>query len=365
MAKPASRRPAARSSEERTWASLRSPGLLTRSVILFCLNVGVTVAMQVTSTGPQTIQKAQGDNVTLECEYTVGPSDTGELDIEWSRVSPDTTQKDELIISYTGSQKFVHGTSLAEGVDFAAADPSQGDASITIVPLTTAHTGTYQCKVKKGPGVDMRKVTLVVLVQPSAPKCWMEGSETVGGSISLHCKSSEGSSPITYLWKKETAGVLPPDATQNTMTGELLIANLSQSSAGAYRCEAQNAVGTARCRFVLHAVLPPNRSGVIVGVVVGVFLLIILLLMFIWFLFCLWDKRRYQKKVANELREEALKAPLNRTPSRFSGRRSTAAYSSVRSASSRTSGRRSPDSWLLGAGPENRYSYASELPGRD
>lgn len=57
----------------------------------------VTEAMQVTSTGPQTIQKAQGETVTLGCTYTPGPQDTGELDIEWSNVSPDMTQKDALV----------------------------------------------------------------------------------------------------------------------------------------------------------------------------------------------------------------------------------------------------------------------------
>lgn len=53
--------------------------------------------MQVTSTGPQTIQKAEGESVTLSCSYTSSPFDSGELDIEWSVVSPDTTQKDEMV----------------------------------------------------------------------------------------------------------------------------------------------------------------------------------------------------------------------------------------------------------------------------
>lgn len=55
--------------------------------------------MQVTSTGPQTIQKAEGESVTLGCRYTPSPFDTGELDIEWSVVSPDTTQKDQMVRS--------------------------------------------------------------------------------------------------------------------------------------------------------------------------------------------------------------------------------------------------------------------------
>lgn len=55
------------------------------------------MAMEVTSSGPQTLQKAQGDAVTLGCTYTPGPMDTGDLDIEWSVISPDTTQKDQLV----------------------------------------------------------------------------------------------------------------------------------------------------------------------------------------------------------------------------------------------------------------------------
>lgn len=55
------------------------------------------MAMEVTSSGTQTLQKAQGDAVILGCTYTPGPMDTGDLDIEWSVISPDTTQKDQLV----------------------------------------------------------------------------------------------------------------------------------------------------------------------------------------------------------------------------------------------------------------------------
>lgn len=43
------------------------------------------------------MQKPQGDTVNLGCTYTPSPQDTGELDIEWSNVSPDMTQKDTLV----------------------------------------------------------------------------------------------------------------------------------------------------------------------------------------------------------------------------------------------------------------------------
>lgn len=42
-------------------------------------------------------------------------------------------------------------------------NPTQGDASIAVSDLRASDTATYQCKVKKAPGVDMRKVTLMVM----------------------------------------------------------------------------------------------------------------------------------------------------------------------------------------------------------
>lgn len=53
--------------------------------------------MEVTAPGPQTVQMALGKNVKLGCTYTPGPQDTGELDIEWSKVNPDMTQRDQLV----------------------------------------------------------------------------------------------------------------------------------------------------------------------------------------------------------------------------------------------------------------------------
>ncbi len=53
--------------------------------------------MKVTSSGPQSIQMAQGNPVSIDCTYTSSQADIGELDIEWSVVSPDTTQKDQMV----------------------------------------------------------------------------------------------------------------------------------------------------------------------------------------------------------------------------------------------------------------------------
>ncbi|XP_026177549.1 V-set and immunoglobulin domain-containing protein 8b [Mastacembelus armatus] len=303
--------------------------VFTRVAVLFLVTIqlktDLTVTMQITSTGPQTIQEPQGDTVNLGCVYTFGPEDTGELDIEWSKVSQDMTQKDALILSYTGGQSHYYGdVTLSKRLKFIA-DPKQGDASITISDLRLSDTATYQCKVKKTPGVDMRKVTVVVMVPPSAPKCWVEGSEEKGGSVSLRCKSSVGSTPLSYMWTRETGGAMPSTATQNSQTGELLIKNHTDSNVGRYVCEVKNAVGNAQCKYELNAYNPTNKVGLIVGAVIGALLLLLLLLLLIWLLIICCHKRRYQKEVANEIREDT-QAPESRPSSRNSSLRSVMGY---------------------------------------
>lgn len=41
--------------------------------------------------------KAKGDSVTLGCTYVVAPSETGNLDIEWSKMNPDSTGLDTVV----------------------------------------------------------------------------------------------------------------------------------------------------------------------------------------------------------------------------------------------------------------------------
>ncbi|XP_037547993.1 coxsackievirus and adenovirus receptor homolog [Nematolebias whitei] len=266
-----------------------------------------TEGLTVTSSGWQTIQKAQGEGVILGCRYSPGPSDTGDLDIEWSVVSPDSTKKDRMLLSYTSGARHHHGDqAFAEELSFASGDPSSGDASLSIPRLSPAHSATYQCKVKKLPGVDSRKMSLVVMVKPSAPKCWLDGGELVGGAVSLHCTSAEGSTPLEYKWRRESKDPLPAAATQNGETGELKINNHSQSFAGVYVCEVNNAVGAEYCRIYLKAKKPPNRAGVIVGNTMGSLLLIFIFLVLAVLLY--WKlriKRRYEKELSNEIREDA------------------------------------------------------------
>ncbi|XP_075996437.1 V-set and immunoglobulin domain-containing protein 8b [Genypterus blacodes] len=299
--------------------------------VLFLLTIqlktDVTEAMQVTSDGPQTIKRAQGEKVTLGCTYSPGAEDNGELDIEWLNVSPDMTQKDKLLLSYAGGKTIHYGDAgLSNRLNFIT-NPNLGDASISISDIRLLDTATYQCKVKKMPGVDMRKVTLVVMHRPSVPKCWVEGSEEKNGPVSLRCNSHQGSTPLTYTWRRESGGSIPPPPTaiQDPQTGELLIRNHSDSYVGNYVCEVQNAVGKAQCKYTLHAYNPPNKAGIIAGAVIGALLLLLLLLLLIWLLICCCNKRRYQKEMHNEIIDDPIPtpAPTSRSNSRQSSRQSS------------------------------------------
>lgn len=280
--------------------------------------------VELVDSGPQTMMKAQGETVILGCRYRLSPDDTGDLDIEWSVVSPDTTQKDQMLVSYSGSTKYVHSeNALSKGMSFSSADPSTGDASLSISAVAPPHSATYQCKVKKSPGVDTRKVTLVVMEKPSVPRCWVEGSQMEGEPVSLRCKSAGGSGPLTYTWKRQSG---PPGVSleqQDGTTGELKISNHSQSFAGLYLCEVNNAVGSERCQVHLRADRPPNRAAVIVGTVIGCILLILILLLFIAVLYWkLRGRRRYDKDFSNEIREDVPppeSRPVSRRTTRSSG----------------------------------------------
>lgn len=58
-------------------------------------------------------------------------------------------------------------------------------------------------------------IHFTLLVPPTRTKCWVEGSEEKGGTVSLRCKSSHGTTPLTYAWTRETGGTIPTTATQS------------------------------------------------------------------------------------------------------------------------------------------------------
>lgn len=68
------------------------------------------------------------------------------------------------IILYSGDRAYEdYATPVKGRVHFNSPDPKNGDASINILTVKSTDTGTYQCKVKKAPGVRNKKMQLHVM----------------------------------------------------------------------------------------------------------------------------------------------------------------------------------------------------------
>lgn len=63
----------------------------------FVLFSGLTCGLEITTTGPSSIEKASGQSVKLECQFTLAREDTGPLDIEWSLMASDNQQEDKVV----------------------------------------------------------------------------------------------------------------------------------------------------------------------------------------------------------------------------------------------------------------------------
>lgn len=74
------------------------------------------------------------------------------------------------IILYSGDKIYDNYYPDLKGrVHFTSNDVKSGDASINVTNLQLSDIGTYQCKVKKAPGVANRKFLLTVLGKLSFP----------------------------------------------------------------------------------------------------------------------------------------------------------------------------------------------------
>uniref|UniRef100_A0A2K5CP33 CXADR Ig-like cell adhesion molecule n=1 Tax=Aotus nancymaae TaxID=37293 RepID=A0A2K5CP33_AOTNA len=116
------------------------------------------------TTPEQMIEKARGETAYLPCKFTLSPEDQGPLDIEWLISPADNQVVDQVIILYSGDKMYDdYYPDLKGRVHFTSNDLKSGDASINVTNLQLSDIGTYQCKVKKAPGVANKKFQLVVL----------------------------------------------------------------------------------------------------------------------------------------------------------------------------------------------------------
>ncbi|XP_030185442.1 coxsackievirus and adenovirus receptor isoform X3 [Lynx canadensis] len=245
--------------------------LLLRFVVLWGV-ADFTRSLSIT-TPDQMIEKAKGETAYLPCKFTLSPEDQGPLDIEWLLSPADNQKVDQVIILYSGDKIYDdYYQDLKGRVHFTSNDLKSGDASINVTNLQLSDIGTYQCKVKKAPGVGNKKIQLTVLVKPSGTRCYVDGSEEIGSDFKLKCEPKEGSLPLQYQWQKLS-------------NSQKLPASLLAAS---------------------------NRAGTIAGAVVGILLALVLIGFIV---FCCRKKRReekYEKEVHHDIRED-VPPPKSRT----------------------------------------------------
>uniref|UniRef100_A0A3B5L606 Ig-like domain-containing protein n=1 Tax=Xiphophorus couchianus TaxID=32473 RepID=A0A3B5L606_9TELE len=256
--------------------------------------------LEITSSPKAPLEKASGQSVKLDCQFSLSSSDTGPLDIEWSLLASDNQINDQVVILYSGDRVYEDYYEPMKGrVHFNTPDPKSGDASINLTGLKSTDTGTYQCKVKKAPGISSKKMQLIVMVRPSKPKCSTEGTLEEGKNIVLRCSTTEGTKPMQYKWEKTSDSKLLPST---AVMGTVNVRNVSASASGSYRCVASNRVGSEECDLYLQVTPPRNTGGIIAGSIIAI-LLILLLLAIILYCFCRARKnKKYEKEICNEIR---------------------------------------------------------------
>ncbi|XP_017907456.1 PREDICTED: coxsackievirus and adenovirus receptor isoform X2 [Capra hircus] len=286
--------------------------LLLRFVLL-CGVADFTRGLSIT-TPEQMIEKAKGETAYLPCKFTLGPEDQGPLDIEWLLSPADNQKVDQVIILYSGDKIYDdYYQDLKGRVHFTSNDLKSGDASINVTNLQLSDIGTYQCKVKKAPGVGNKKIQLTVLVKPSGTRCYIDGSEEIGNDFKLKCEPKEGSLPLRYEWQKLSDSQKLPASWLPEMTSSVIsVKNASAEYSGTYSCTVRNRVGSDQCLLHLDVVPPSNRAGTVAGAVIGTLLALVLIALIV---FCCHKKRReekYEKEVHHDIRED-VPPPKSRT----------------------------------------------------
>uniref|UniRef100_A0A6I8NHZ4 CXADR Ig-like cell adhesion molecule n=2 Tax=Ornithorhynchus anatinus TaxID=9258 RepID=A0A6I8NHZ4_ORNAN len=267
---------------------------------------GLTGCLRILPPDASLIEKAKGDTVHLPCKYTLATEDQGPLDIEWVLSLPDNLKVDQMIIFYSGGRIFAdYYKEMSGRVHFTDSDPQSGDASINVTDLQLSDIGTYQCKVKKAPGVHSSKIQLSVLVKPTGTRCSVEGPQEIGSDFKMRCESPEASAPLQFEWQRLPPAERFPTPWLAEMTSPVInVKNATREYSGTYRCVVRNRVGSDECLLRLDVVPPSNTAGTIAGAVIGTLMALLLLGLLV---FCCCKKRKeekYEKEVQHDIRED-------------------------------------------------------------
>lgn len=278
-------------------------------MVIFCLKVCVE-ALEVT-VSQSSIQVARGQAAILPCSFTTIAA-LNNLNIVWMVIPLSNANQPEQVIIYQNGQVFGLANHLKGRVGFVATMPSTS-ASIFIKNTQLSDAGTYQCLVNNFPDRGSRTigaVRLTVLVSPSVPACWVQGTLDVGSDIMLLCSSDEGIPTPTYSWEKlEPVPLLPLNAMQDQMQRTLTLRDISTSTSGLYQCTSSNTIGKSTCQLTLQVVAPqPQSVGLIAGTTATGVLAVLLCALLVGVSLCYWqNKNKYDKEeIPPEIREDDL-----------------------------------------------------------
>ncbi|XP_058481746.1 uncharacterized protein LOC131457015 [Solea solea] len=203
-----------------------------------------------------TYYAARGENVTLECHFTVPPEDLDQLTIEWL-FRPGSGQI--VPISFFGDTKY-HKNGTQDRVRFSSPNPQDGDASLTLDDLELTDTGTYQCTIKAMTQIQSKKFVLKVMEKLPTPVCGLYSDVEEGKELILTCRISPDILPRRFRWERMTGNRrLPQPAFFYGLQGDLYIKEVKTTDFGTYRCTTQNPVSEEKyCEVILTtAVLTP------------------------------------------------------------------------------------------------------------
>lgn len=248
-------------------------------------------------------------SVTLNCEFSLASENLQYTEIEWTIVLPNR-EEDKTIIWLTGGMLYNDLYDPLKGrVHFTSLDPQNGDASLSIKDLRPTDTGTYQCKVKKLPEIDIKNIFLTVMERPSKPVCYMEGEAMAGKRVVLKCRSSQGTPPLKYRWSKTSGNqMLHRDAFVDTIGGTLHLPEITERDCGTYLCTVESLVGIEDCEVTLNITSPQTMSYGLKAVAAAVPTVVVVIIAAVTVICLCRRKKQNEELCSNEILEDELPA---------------------------------------------------------
>ncbi|KAM7390925.1 hypothetical protein PAMA_008906 [Pampus argenteus] len=143
-------------------------------------------------------------------------------------------------------------------VHFTSLDPQNGDASLSLKDLRLTDTGTYQCKVKRLPKMDIKNIFLTVMERPSKPVCYIEDEAT------------------------------------------------AERDCGTYLCTVESLVGMEDCEVTLSITLPQSMSYGLKAVAAAVPTVVVVIIAAVTVICLCRRKKQNEELCSNEILEDEL-----------------------------------------------------------